>query len=385
MAYNNVKPREITQAEFNKSINEEFGKLLAEGMAPFQRTFKEATPVNGVSGTLLHGQNAMRLLEGKLEKDFGSPDPRWFSQSAINHHNYELVQQAKKEGRDTHDLPGRWNIKQGSHSVVLETVTKAFGADRQPALDSAGKPIWNTNHPRMFHASQLEGIPPYEPAQDKDPKLSPKVLARAEAMLAYNLEKADGLKEKLKTVMAMAYLAMRAMKEFKPSGIDFSALSESLTREPEKANFRFLAKDAEDYCMRVVDKSVQMEASKEQQAANPEYQKQNEEKEKRKAAIQSVQEADHGIAADYFRAFKEASAERTDDGKRVTNKTADIKAYQTLALAGYATAQITDTIEKYSINAIYDPKHAENTQKAAMTPEFQKEAAKMQQGLGLAG
>ena len=100
-----VKPREITQAEFNKSINEEFGKLLAEGMAPFQRTFKEATPVNGVSGTLLHGQNAMRLLEGKLEKDFGSPDPRWFSQSAINHHNYELVQQAKKEGRDTHDLP----------------------------------------------------------------------------------------------------------------------------------------------------------------------------------------------------------------------------------------------------------------------------------------
>ena len=137
--------------KYRQEITEQVIKALEQGTAPWQRPWSgECFPRNAVSKRHYSGANTIVLSMKGLMLD-GGADPRWLT-----------FRQAAAKG---------WNIRKGEHGTNISFWKNIYA----PVEDIAGNPILDSNgNPVMkdifmeklftvFHASQIEGIPPYIP------------------------------------------------------------------------------------------------------------------------------------------------------------------------------------------------------------------------------
>ena len=107
-----------------------------------------------MSGRTYHGINAVNLaLQSQVLGH--SHDGRWLT-----------FDQAKEKG---------WHVKQGKKGTHVEF----YKFEEKPKFDESGSPVLDSNGKQeveksvvvrnyvVFHASQIEGIPPYEPKGGK--------------------------------------------------------------------------------------------------------------------------------------------------------------------------------------------------------------------------
>ena len=140
--------------ESREQLVKDLCEAMKNGTAPWQQPWSGdmETPFNAVSGRHYRGVNFVRLsMRGSQMGQSGSIDPRWCT-----------FEQAKEKG---------WHIKPGSKGTKVEFYkfdeklkTDEFG---DLVLDEEGKQevqrsVIVRNYV-VFHASQIEGIEPYEP------------------------------------------------------------------------------------------------------------------------------------------------------------------------------------------------------------------------------
>ncbi len=127
-------------------------EAMKNGTAPWQQpwTGDMETPLNAVSGRHYHGVNFVRLSMRGSQLGHGG-DPRWCT-----------FEQAKEKG---------WHVKPGEKGTKVEF----YKFDEKPKVDEFGDPILDDEGKQkveksviirnyvVFHASQIEGIEPYEP------------------------------------------------------------------------------------------------------------------------------------------------------------------------------------------------------------------------------
>ncbi len=126
-------------------------EAMENGTAPWQRTWTDGdAPFNAVSGRAYHGINAVNLALQSQALGH-SEDGRWLT-----------FDQAKEKG---------WHVKQGEKGTHIEF----YKFEEKPKFDGAGSPVLDSDGKQeveksvvvrnyvVFHASQIEGIPPYEP------------------------------------------------------------------------------------------------------------------------------------------------------------------------------------------------------------------------------
>ena len=127
-------------------------EAMKNGTAPWQQpwTGDMETPFNAASGRHYHGVNFVRLSMRGAQMGQGG-DPRWCT-----------FEQAKEKG---------WHIKPGSKGTKVEF----YKFDEKPKTDEFGDPVLDEEGKQevqrsvivrnyvVFHASQIEGIEPYEP------------------------------------------------------------------------------------------------------------------------------------------------------------------------------------------------------------------------------
>ena len=136
-------------AQKAKEIREELAAkicdALEKGTAPWQKPWVGESPHNAISHQPYHGINHVNLSM------YPSSDPRWIT-----------FQQAKEKG---------WHIKKGAKGMHVEFYkfgTKIIRDELGEAvLDELGKPETKSSclvkTYVVFHASQVDGIPEYEP------------------------------------------------------------------------------------------------------------------------------------------------------------------------------------------------------------------------------
>ena len=127
-------------------------EAMRNGTAPWQQpwTGDMETPFNAVSGRHYRGVNFVRLsMRGSQLGQSG--DPRWCT-----------FEQAKEKG---------WHVKPGEKGTKVEF----YKFDEKPKVDEFGDPVLDEEGKQevqrsvivrnyvVFHASQIEGIEPYEP------------------------------------------------------------------------------------------------------------------------------------------------------------------------------------------------------------------------------
>ena len=127
-------------------------EAMRNGTAPWQQPWSGdmETPFNAVSGRHYRGVNFVRLsMRGSRMGQGG--DPRWCT-----------FEQAKEKG---------WHVKPGSKGTKVEF----YKFDEKPKTDEFGDPVLDAEGKQevqrsvvvrnyvVFHASQIEGIEPYEP------------------------------------------------------------------------------------------------------------------------------------------------------------------------------------------------------------------------------
>ena len=127
-------------------------EAMKNGTAPWQQPWTNdmETPYNAVSGRHYHGVNFVRLSLKGHQMDNGG-DPRWCT-----------FEQAKEKG---------WHVKPGSKGTNVEF----YKFDEKPKTDEFGDPVLDEEGKQeversvivknytVFHASQIDGIEPYEP------------------------------------------------------------------------------------------------------------------------------------------------------------------------------------------------------------------------------
>ncbi len=137
--------------EYREEVVKKLCDALEQGTAPWQRTWSAAdAPCNAVSGRQYHGVNTLNLaLQSSI---LGHPeDPRWCT-----------FDQAKEKG---------WHVKAGEKGTHVEF----YKYEERPKVDESGDPVLDEDGKQevqksvlvrnyvVFHASQIEGMPPYEP------------------------------------------------------------------------------------------------------------------------------------------------------------------------------------------------------------------------------
>lgn len=140
--------------DFRKEVTEQIISLMEQGTAPWQRAWNPGIsakllnrPYNVARDYAYSGSNAIRLLFYGLAYDPIKGDPRWCS-----------FKEANDRG---------WRIKRGSKSTTVE-FWKWYKADTKTD-ESTGKEIIgkppkpSVFYHQVFHASQIDGIPPFEP------------------------------------------------------------------------------------------------------------------------------------------------------------------------------------------------------------------------------
>ena len=136
--------------EYREELVKKLCEAMEQGTAPWQRTWTDGdAPRNAVSGRPYHGVNTLNLaLQSGI---LGHPeDPRWAT--------YE---QAQEKG---------WHVKAGEKGTHVEF----YKYEERPKVDEFGDPVLDEDGKQevqksvfvrnyvVFHASQIEGIPPYE-------------------------------------------------------------------------------------------------------------------------------------------------------------------------------------------------------------------------------
>lgn len=158
--------------KYRQDLAEKLVEALENGVAPWQRPWTLAgAPVNTVSGTRYKGYNAMKLIFQSYLCGYWD-DPRWCT-----------FRQAEQQG---------WRIKKGAKGVHIEFYTvrepigihiskgsilfvepKAFDSEYDPHRFGEGLIFGDISGEKrtyviiknyvVFHASQIEGIDPFEP------------------------------------------------------------------------------------------------------------------------------------------------------------------------------------------------------------------------------
>ena len=137
--------------EYRQEMTEQVIKALEQGTAPWQRPWSgECFPQNAISRRYYSGANVIALSMMGLKLD-GGADPRWLT-----------YKQAVAKG---------WNVKKGEHGTRVSfwknLAVTLKDEDESPILDKDGNPMMKNILMEklftVFHASQIEGIPPYMP------------------------------------------------------------------------------------------------------------------------------------------------------------------------------------------------------------------------------
>ncbi len=146
-----------SKRDFRQDLTNQIIELIEEGTAPFQKPWKadEAAaflrlPLNASTGRAYRGGNSLYLM-AVATKAYGSTDNRWCT-----------YKQAEAEG---------WQIKKGSKGIPVEYWN--FDKEEKRLNPTTGKEEIvriKFEKPRVFyatvfHASQIEGIPPLEPVK----------------------------------------------------------------------------------------------------------------------------------------------------------------------------------------------------------------------------
>lgn len=139
--------------EVKKAIYEEVTKsLIAEmekGVAIWQKPWvvsRAFQPHNGSSGHMYRGFNRMMLGYTQTEK-FGSNDPRWYTMN-----NVKAIKDAK--------------VIKGSKSTIVVFNKLHVDEVEDENGEVKKKSWWQTTYHRVFHASQITGLPEYNPDED---------------------------------------------------------------------------------------------------------------------------------------------------------------------------------------------------------------------------
>jgi antirestriction protein ArdC len=162
------KPRDLYQ-----EITDRIVTALESGVKPWARGWDETkaggpmAPMNAVSGKLYRGINT--LILGMDARAFETGDPRWCS-----------FNQARDKG---------WNVRKGEKATTIVFLKKLTVEDKDaPAGDDATKQIPMIRAWPVFHASQIDGIPPrVKPTPDEAPWTKPEaaeiILTNSRAMI----------------------------------------------------------------------------------------------------------------------------------------------------------------------------------------------------------
>lgn len=141
-----MKP-EVKQAIYQEVTS----ALIAEmerGVTIWQKPWvisKAYQPQNGASNRLYNGFNRMYLGYMQTEK-FGSNDPRWFTMN-----NVKAIKDAK--------------VIKGSKSTII-VFNKLHINEVEEDGETKTKKWWQTTYHRVFHASQITGLPEYDAEAD---------------------------------------------------------------------------------------------------------------------------------------------------------------------------------------------------------------------------
>lgn len=137
--------------EYRDELVKKLCEAMENGTAPWQKTWTDGdAPFNAVSGRSYRGINTINLALQSQALGHAN-DPRWLT-----------FDQAKEKG---------WHVKQGEKGTHVEF----YKFDEKPKFDEFGAPVLDADGKQeveksvlvrnyvVFHASQIEGIPPYEP------------------------------------------------------------------------------------------------------------------------------------------------------------------------------------------------------------------------------
>ena len=129
-----------------QEVTDQIVVALEQGTKPWRRPWEDARcggpsmPINGATGRAYHGINVLILAMSRFA--FGSGDPRFCS-----------FKQAKDRG---------WQVRRGERSTTVFFFKRLVVKDKTPPeADDQTRRIPMLRAYSVFHASQLEGIPPY--------------------------------------------------------------------------------------------------------------------------------------------------------------------------------------------------------------------------------
>jgi antirestriction protein ArdC len=154
--------REITS---RRDAMQEFADQIVasfeSGVKPWVRPWDSSkcagphAPLNPTTGQRYHAINVLILACSILA--FATADPRWCT--------YHQAQEKK------------WQVRKGEKATTIFFTKQYQGRDKEQPGDDAdedGKPIRVLKHYSVFHASQIDGIPPYKaPGIDEAPWTRP--------------------------------------------------------------------------------------------------------------------------------------------------------------------------------------------------------------------
>ncbi len=136
--------------DYAKAVAEGVIKALQQGTAPWQKPFRAGAPrvggmpFNPTTGKRYRGGNAVHLMTTAME--LGSSDPRWMTYKQTTALNAQ--------------------VRKGQKSTAIEYWKKSVrkGEDADDGEDApTGKQSLTVFHARVFHASQIDGLPAWEP------------------------------------------------------------------------------------------------------------------------------------------------------------------------------------------------------------------------------
>jgi antirestriction protein ArdC len=143
--------------DYRQDITDEIIRLIEAGTAPWQKPWDSnqaariaERPYNAVTKRAYSGCNALLLMfKGKVFLA-DAPDPRWCT-----------FLQAKEQG---------WKIKAGAKGTTVEVWKWGSKAENEEPVEGETTVVTKKYKPavfyhRIFHASQIEGIPAYAPPE----------------------------------------------------------------------------------------------------------------------------------------------------------------------------------------------------------------------------
>jgi antirestriction protein ArdC len=136
-----MKPE--VKRELYKTVTADLIAQMEQGVAIWQKpwvTSKAHAPRNGVSDRAYNGFN--RIYLGMLQDAMGSTDPRWYTMNNANELGHKIAK--------------------GSKSTIVVFNGPASYDRENDEGEVETKTYWKTKYYRVYHASMVEGLEPYE-------------------------------------------------------------------------------------------------------------------------------------------------------------------------------------------------------------------------------